>query len=212
MNEMKIVNTARVMEDPETEKYCFADQMEFILYVNHCMDEGKKNAIAWSSDSSYFDLCRKGSDFFEDRQYGKALRTYQDALKVNPVGIGARFEICECYLRLGLLPGARQTLLDMQEYLVTATDVARFYRRMGFIETEQCNYRLAVACFLFSLRYEESEVVKNELTYITAVTGKIIRIANLEAALKRAGLPILEAYRVTDENFVSRRIEKVEIV
>ena len=113
---------------------------------------------------------------------------------------------------LGRLPGARQTLLDMQEYLVTATDAARFYRRMGFIETEQCNYRLAVACFLFSLRYEESEVVKNELTYITAVTGKSIRIANLEAALKRAGLPILEAYRVTDENFVSRRIEKVEIV
>ena len=33
---------ARVMDDPKTEKFCFADQIEFILYAKRCKDEGKK--------------------------------------------------------------------------------------------------------------------------------------------------------------------------
>lgn len=39
---------------------------------------------------------------FEDRKFRKAIEAYQKALKVNPVGINARFEICECYLQIGI--------------------------------------------------------------------------------------------------------------
>ncbi len=212
MNEMMNERFARVMDDPKTEKYCFADQIEFILYAKHCKDEGKKNGIVWTADSSYHDLYMKGFNLFECGQYGKALWAFQDALKVNPVGINARFEICECYIKLGLLPGARQTLLDMQEYLIEATNAARFYRRMGFIATEQGDYRLAVACFLLSLKYEKSDYVKSELMYITSVTGKIIKVSNPKAVVKAAGLPVLEAYNFTDNNPMARRSVKVESV
>ena len=212
MNEMMNERFARVMDDPKTEKYCFADQIEFILYAKHCKDAGKKNGIVWTADNSYHDLFMKGFNLFERGQYGKALWAYQDALKVNPVGINARFEICECYIKLGLLPGARQTLLDMQEYLIEATNAARFYRRMGFIATEQGDYRLAVACFLLSLKYEKSDYVKSELMYITSVTGKIIRVSNPKAVVKAAGLPVLEAYTFADMNPMARRSVKVESV
>ena len=203
---------ARVMDDPKTEKYCFADQIEFILYAKHCKDAGKKNGIIWSADSTYHDLYMRGYNLFERGQYAKALWVYQDALKVNPVGIGARFEICECYLRLGMLLGARQTLLDMQEYLIEDKHVARFYRRLGFIATEQGDYRLAIACLLLSQKYEETDYVKNELMYIASVTGRMLRIPNPKAVVKAAGLPILAAYSFEELDPLARRADKVESV
>ena len=203
---------ARVMDDPKTEKYCFADQIEFILYAKHCKDEGKKNGIVWVADNSYHDLYMRGYNLFERGQYAKALWVYQDALKVNPIGISARFEICECYLRLGMIPGAKQTLLDMQEYLIENKNAARFYRRLGFIATEQGDYRLAVACLLLSQKYEETDYVKNELRYIASVTGRMMRVPNPKAVVKAAGLPILEAYAFADLDPFARRADRVESV
>ena len=54
----------------------------------------------------------------------------------------------------------------MQEYLIENKNAARFYRRLGFIATEQGDYRLAIACLLLSQKYEETDYVKNELRYI----------------------------------------------
>ena len=64
MNEMMNERFARVMDDPKTEKYCFADQIEFILYAKHCKDAGKKNGIVWTADSSYQDLYMRGFNLF----------------------------------------------------------------------------------------------------------------------------------------------------
>lgn len=65
---------ARVMDDPKTEKYCFADQIEFILYAKRCKDEGKKNGIVWVADSSYHDLYMCGYNLFERGQYEETWR------------------------------------------------------------------------------------------------------------------------------------------
>ena len=182
----------KVKEDPRTERFCFADPTEMALYVKHCKAVGKNNGVIWKASSEYLDRFKRGYDYFENGQFDKALGAYQDALRVNPVGVKARFEICECYLHLGLLTEAKQTLLDMQEYLVSATDIAHFYRRMGYIAIEQEEYKLAVACLLFSRDYERSTYVTRELIYIMRSTKNLERVSDPKQVLLEAGLPILE--------------------
>ena len=179
--------------DPNLESFCFEDPVEMGLYLSHCNALGKNKTVVWNASSDYSDRCKTGYDLFEQSQFEQALEAYQDALTVNPVGITARFEICECYLSLGRLSEARQCLLDMQEYLVKAEDAARFYRRMGYIATEQADYKLAVACLLFSRNYERSSYVINELMYIFSITKGQVKVPDPKQVLIDAGLPILEA-------------------
>ncbi len=191
-------NEETTLDDPGAEAYYFADQYELIMYAKHCKDAGIENSVKWLSGSKYNDLFMKGYNLFELGRYAKALRAYQDALRVNPVGIKARFEICECYLHMGNLSEAKKTLLDMQEYVIEDCNVARFYRRMGYIATEQKEYPLAIACYMLSLQFEQNQYVGQELLYIRSVAGKLEKPANPEPIVKAAGIPILEAYTFTD--------------
>ena len=181
-----------IWDDPDADRFCFADQMEFILYAKHCKETGRKKAIIWENSDRYNDCFMQGFRLYEDRKYEKALQTYKKALEVNPVGLNARFEICECYLKLGNLIGARSTLLEMQEYLVNTKDIARFYRRMGYIAIEQEDYRLAAACLIYSMKFEKSDYVTQELMYIHSITGGIKPIGDPEKVIHSAKIPILE--------------------
>lgn len=186
-----------VIDDPEADRFCFADQMEFVMYAGHCKKLGQTKNVIWENKSTYQDLFMQGYRLFEDRKFRKAIEAFQKALKVNPVGINARFEICECYLQIGNLLGARSALLDMQEYLVEAKNIARFYRRMGYIAIEQKDYRLAAAYFIFSMRYEKSNLVADELMYIHSITGGIEPIGNPEEYLRSSGIPILTSNAIS---------------
>lgn len=197
MEEMEKIDG--IIDDSDADRFCFSNQMEFILYAGHCKKAGRTKNVIWENKSTYQDLFMQGYHLFEDRKFRKAIAAYQKALQVNPVGINARFEICECYLQIGNLIGARSTLLDMQEYLVEAKNIARFYRRMGYIEIEQKNYRLAAACLIFSMNYEKSNLVADELMYIHSVTGGIEPIGDPEEFLRSAGIPIITGYELTDE-------------
>ena len=199
-NEELRKNTTIAEKDPDMERFSFEDPTEMVLYVKHCKAVGKNNGVAWTSSREYMDRFKKGYDLFEDGQFEKALEAYRDALTVNPVGVRARFEICECYLNLGMLPEAKQTLMDLQEYLVKPTDIACFYRRVSYIATEQEDYRLAVACLLYSREFERSPYVTRELMYIMSVAKDLERVSDPEQVLEDAGIPVLETDIKTKNN------------
>ena len=186
-----------IMDDPNADRFCFANQMEFIMYAGHCKKVGKKKNVIWENKSTYQDRYMQGYRLYEDGKYEKALAAYKNALDVNPVGIGARFEICECYIKLGNLIGARTTLLEMQEYLVENENIARFYRRLGYISIELQEYQLAAALFIYSMKFEKSNLVADELMYIHSVTGGIEPVGDPEAFLQSADIPILSGYSAT---------------
>lgn len=188
-----------IWDDPNADRFCFADQMEFILYAKHCKENGNKNSIIWENSSRYNDCFMQGFHLYEDGKYEKALQTYRKALEVNPVSLNARFEICECYLKLGNLIGARSTLLEMREYLVEAKDIARFYRRMGYIAIEQKDFRLAAACLIYSMKFEKSDYVAQELMYIHSITGGIKSIGDPEKVIHSAKIPILQKFSLAEE-------------
>lgn len=182
----------RIQEAPDTERFSFADPLEMAAYIKHCKAVGKRNGVIWTNSKEYFDRFKRGLALFDEGRYERALDAYREAIEVNPVAIAAKFEISECCLHLGKLSEAEKTLLDMQEYLAKAKDIARFYRRISYIAVERENYRLAVACLLFSRGFERSDYVTNELMYILHVAG-VIAVPDPQQVIQDAGLPILEA-------------------
>lgn len=186
-----------IIDDSDADRFCFDGKMEFFIYAKHAKDIGRKKNIIWVNKSTYNDRFMQGYHLYEDRKYEKALQAYKKALEVNPVGINARFEICECYLKLGNLIGARTTLLEMQDFLVENKHIAKFYRRLGFIAIEQQDYRLAAACFVHSLKHEKSNLVIDELLYIHSATGGIEPIGDPEKVMRSAKIPILTRYSAT---------------
>ena len=190
----------RLNEAADTERFSFADPTEMALYVKHCKECGKNNGVIWTNSREYLTRLNKGVALFDEGKFERALETYKDALAVNPVGITARFEICECYLRLGMLREAEKALLEMKEYLVKPTDIARFYRRVSYIAVEQNEYRLAVACLLYSRSFEKSDYVTRELIYIMRVAQNLERVNDPTQIISEAGLPVLKATSSKPDN------------
>ncbi len=185
------INT--VINDPDADRFCFASKSEFLLYIREYKKAGGQKNVIWENKSTYMDLFMQGFRLYDNGQYEKAIAIFRRALKVNPIGLNTRFEICECYLKLGNLLGARTALLELQPYLVEKPYIARFYRRLGYIAIEQKEYRLAAACFLFSLDFEKSKLAAEELLYIHSAAGELEPVEDLESFIQASGIPVLKA-------------------
>ena len=174
----------------ETEEgYYFANQEELITYGKLHGADGHR--IVWLRGDDYVQLYKTGYGLVEKGQYDDAIDILKDSLRLNPVGIMARFEICEAYIRLKKYQDAKKTLIEMREFLFNNEDIARFYRRLGYIETETGNYELANACYRHSLKYAEHESVERELRYLKAVHGFDTSKEVPALVLKNNGIPII---------------------
>ncbi len=49
-----------VIDDPEADRFCFADQMEFVMYAGHCKKLGQTKNVIWENKSTYQDLFMQG--------------------------------------------------------------------------------------------------------------------------------------------------------
>ena len=79
----------------------------------------------------------------------------------------------------------------MKDFLIEEKNIARFYRRMGYIEIEKGNYKVAAACYQYSQKFENHPSVVQELMYIKAKGGFGVASGNPEKVLSSAGLPVL---------------------
>lgn len=176
------------LDNDESEGYYFENPLELAIYG---MLYAKDKNVQWLSGDNYLVEYQKGYQFFEQGRYNKAIETYKKSLELNPIGLRARFEICEAYLALGNLSAARDTLLEMKDYLIEESSIARFYRRMGYIEIEKGNYKVATACYQYSRKFEANPLVAQELMYIMSKAGKGVASKNPEMVLSKAKLPLL---------------------
>lgn len=80
----------------------------------------------------------------------------------------------------------------MKDFLLEAKYIAKFYRRLGFIECEKGNYQIASACYLYSRNFEEHPSVSQELAYIVSLGGTVPASANSMDLLKIAEVPVIE--------------------
>lgn len=131
----------------------------------------------------------------EQGLYKEAIKALQECLKLNPIGINARFEILECYIHLGDIPSARSVLLALFPYLTEPEHIARFYRRIGYLAAEAKSYLPGAACYQWSRKFEEHPSVEQELQYIRDLRGVDTQIARdcTAAILRKYNVPFLRS-------------------
>lgn len=170
------------------ESFYFENPIELAIYGKL---HGKGSTVSWISSDKYLELYKKGYQLFECGQYAKAIDVYKECLKLNPIGISARFELVECYIVTKQLSFARKSLYDMKYYLLEDSQKARFYRKIGYIAIEEGSYKEAYACYKYSLNYENHPSVSQEMQYIESKAGSTIRKVSAESTLTAHNIPLL---------------------
>lgn len=162
--------------------------MELVLYAK---TYNKKNNVIWVSSDKYLELYKAGYQLFECKQYAKAIDTLKECLKINPIGVSARFELVECYLMSRQFSLARKSLYDMKDFLYDDQLKAKFYRRIGFVAIEENSFKEAYACYQYSLKYENNSSVIQEMRYIESKTGASVQRIDMESVLTKHDIPIV---------------------
>lgn len=173
--------------------FYFQNAVEMITYGAHV--EGG-DSVRWLEGNNYIDLFKKGYKLVEIGQLEEAIEVLKESLVWNPIGVEARFEMCEAYIQLRDFKMARSILFDMANYLYDPVKIARLYRRIGFIATEEENYLCAAASFMYSKRFEDHVSVNEELLYIQSKGGFEIRLSEKDiiTLLQANNIPILGEY------------------
>ena len=172
------------------EEFYFENTEEYVVY---CIFNKAKNVRWRSAGENYIKELQQGFQLYEEGRYEEAIEVLKNSLRLNPIGISARFELCEAYLKLGKLYEAKNALMEMKDYFIFDKHVAKFYRRMGFIATEEKKYQCAVACLMVSLKFENHPIVENELKYIKQISGiNPSGLIFLEDILRQNGIPVIE--------------------
>lgn len=187
------ISNNNVSAGEESEGYYFENAEELAVYGK--LHNNGKTAY-WLTGNNYIDAYKIGYQLFEKGQYRQAIEAYQNSLKLNPIGISARFEICESYIHLNDLEKAKSVLLDMKDYLYKAEDIAKFYRRIGYIEAERRNYRAAEACVLYSIKYQDIDSAYSELEFLRTKNRQPITPSEIEKVIKDFSIPLIAPQNV----------------
>ena len=147
---------------------CFSfDSMEqFLFFCAKLKSSGHMENATWSAGNEAGILTSKAYALCELKKHQEALDTLTLALEYNPVSTSIRFEIIENYFKLHQLEKVALYLKELESLVIYPAEIAKYYRRIGFLLTESTMYEVALASYLFSLHFEDSELAKNEVGYI----------------------------------------------
>ena len=109
---------------------------------------------------------------------------------MQPERTNAWFEKAEAQIKLRDYKSAMQTLQLTAKYVKKNEEIARLYRRIGFIKIEERSYDDAIACMQYSMQFAKNDIASGELQYIESMTGKkeLPENENAEDYLRRRGL------------------------
>jgi len=184
----------KVLQAPadEVEQYYFENLVEFTLYAE-LYAKAKNKKVIWLKGDDYNNEYQRAFQLYNQGKYKDVIKVCKDSFKLNPIAISARFEMCEAYLKLHNLKDAKRTLLEMKDFMATESLIARYYRRLGFVEIELGNYKTAAACYQYSQKFENHPSIAQELMYIISKAGKGVVSKIPEAVLEKSDLPVLIA-------------------
>lgn len=187
----------------EDHEFSFANRKEYLIYCRRYRCSGK---VIWNSSEKYLDAYNRAYDFFEDSDFEKAASGYLDCLRENPIGIEARFELTNSYIKQGKLGQAKMSLAVLKDLLFEPDDISKFYRTLGYIFCEEGEYRLSYACYKYSRKlggwYEIKDELNNEYIYIRYKAKRAgerdydhYSVMDCKEELELYGIPILKENR-----------------
>lgn len=156
-------------DDAVSEYYCFAEPMQEIMYIHYNKPEKDIRSAQIDYEALYF---LYGNILVELGRIEDAREALKKARRWNPASPAVGFEYAETYKMEGNIPVFAKVTKEIYPYIMTKTDLARFYRNMGFYFVEVEEYYAAVCGLMFSTGYEKSNIVPTELYYISQKSGE----------------------------------------
>lgn len=158
----------KLKEEKKENWLSFNNNIEFVLYCNNNRNMEKTFNVNYEIHQAYTYL---GNMEFEQGDYDKAIDYLNKAIQWNPYSFQATMELAEAYKVKKELKKYYSITLDSINIIYREKDLARYYRNLGYYFIENKEWDLAKAVYLYSLRFENSNNVYQEIQYIVQSTG-----------------------------------------
>ncbi len=97
----------------------------------------------------------------------EAENALKEALKLNPVSSKIILELCDIYkMRTPTFNKFYFYNMDALKYAYSGYDLARAYKNLGFYYYEEGNIELTIACYKYSLKYENDPFTKERINML----------------------------------------------
>ena len=166
---LKYVNKIEEKKKDDSKKVmAFGSSISFVLYCKrNDLKEIVENHI-FPISSVYVKLAYID---FEMQLFDEAEIFLDKALVWDPYNLSAINEKGEIYKAKKDLKKYYFNTLDSAELIYKESDLARYYRNLGFYFIENSEWELAKAVYTYSLKFEFSPVALQELEYIAQKSG-----------------------------------------
>lgn len=149
--------------DSTTEYYNFDDVIDFVLYTR--LNKPEKN-IKWIDipfTTAYFYLAYI---YNEEQNFDEALKMIDKTIRWSPMNLGPLFEKCETYKMQKKWEEFKNITLSIYDKIYKASDLAHYYRNLGYYYIEMNNFNLAYALYSASIKFERNQNAYGEMAYI----------------------------------------------
>ena len=97
----------------------------------------------------------------------EAENALKEALRINPISTRVILELCDIYkMRPPTFNKFYFYNMDALKYAYSGQDLARIYNNLAFYYYEENNPELALACYKYSLKYENDYYTKEKISHI----------------------------------------------
>lgn len=161
---LDIVKDTEVYDnDSTTEYYNFDDVIDFVLYTR--LNKPEKN-MKWLNipfTTAYFYLAYIAN---EEQKFDEALTMIDKTIRWSPMNLGPLFEKCETYKMQKNWEEFKNITLSIYDKIYKASDLAHYYRNLGYYYIEMNNLNLAYALYSASIKFERNQNAYGEMAYI----------------------------------------------
>lgn len=166
---LEYANKIEDMKRNESKKWMsFSSTIAFVLYCKkNNLNESFEN-VSYPISSVYIKLAYID---FEMHLFDEAEKFLNKALEWDPYNFSAINEKGEIYKAQKDFKKYYFNTLDSAELIYSESELARYYRNLGFYFIENSEWELAKAVYTYSLKFDFSPVVAQELEYIAQKTG-----------------------------------------
>ena len=159
-----IINEASSYDnDSKTDYYNFNDVIDFVLYTR--INKPSKN-IKWIGTPFSNAYNCLAYIYNEEKNYDEALKMVEKSIKWNPMSLYPLFEKCETYKMQNNWEEFKKITVSLYDKIYNASDLAHYYRNLGFYYIEMNDLNLAYALYLAAIKFEKNKSAYSEMLYI----------------------------------------------
>lgn len=173
--------TVKNVEDENNTYYSFNNYIETLLFWNIYRPKKKNTVPDVNYAQIYYYL---GFINIEQKNYGKAIEYLEKGLQWNPINVLLNFEKAAVYRMSGEIERFKAEIEKTHSLIYSSSDLAKFYRELGWYYIEKRVFDLANALYTASIEFLDTELARNELMFIAKQENRDFRFSTKEEIKK----------------------------